>query len=346
MALSLIYIVYAFVAYIAVAWLRAYLNERRFQRWAKENGAEAPQHSVTKKLPFGIDGLVTDTYRIINGADILDEIVVPRLAKLKTATLEVIIPSIPFREHVLETFEARNVQALLATKFEDFEIGEKRHRAFRVLLGNSIFTSDGDFWAHSRALFRPAFNRESINDLEETDRASSIMIDIVSQGAEANGWTPKVNLMEHFFRFTLDTSTAFLFGETTDSQLAAAGKLEGKKQQQNAHGASVDQDLTDSFRLAQEWLQWRMMAGSLYWLITAAKWRKAAKHVLQFVDHYVQLALKRREDEAEGKDDHGQRYNLLSELATQCHDPKELRDQILGEYLTHFPCMGPQLTPL
>ena len=332
MALSLMnHVVIGIIAAVIVGRIRSYLEERRFQRWAKQNGAEPAQRRVYSKLPFGIDGMVSDTYRIIKGADILDDIVAPRMASLNANTVEIVIPEITSDEYIIETVEPRNVQAVLATKFEDWEIGEKRHRCFRVLLGNSIFTSDGEFWSHSRALFRPVFNKESINDLEETERASNIMIELLSETLEPNGWTPKVNLLDHFFRFTLDTSTAFLFGTTTDSQLAAAGKLE-RKTLQNVNGVEFDQDLSDSFRVAQEWLQWRMIAGSFYFLVTAKKWREAAKKTLGFVDHYVQIALKRAEsrDLDKGNENEKQRYDVLSELATHCHDPTELRDQILA----------------
>jgi cytochrome P450 len=323
MVFNLWYLLYATITYAVIAWLRAHLAERRFQRWAKEQGAEPAHRATALKLPYGIDGIITATWKIMSGADIMDDLVVPRMQNLRATTLEIKVPNLVSNDYLVETFEPKNVQAVLATKFEDFEIGEKRHRAFRVLLGKSIFTSDGEFWAHSRALFRPVFNRESINDLEETDRAAKILIDLVSQNEGPNGWTPEVNLMDHFFRFTLDTSTAFLFGENAGSQLGAAGKLED--------GATFDPNLTETFKVAQEWLQWRMVAGSFYWMITTAKWRRAAKAVLDFVDHYVQLALKRKKDEDEGKGGSSGRYNLLSELATRCHDPLELRDQILGE---------------
>jgi cytochrome P450 len=272
--------------------------------------------------------MIADTYRITNGADILDEIITPRMQKWNANTVEIIIPQITGDDHIVETMEPRNVQTVLATKFEDWEVGEKRHRAFRALLGNSIFTSDGGFWEHSRALFRPIFTKDNLNDLEETDHAADIMIDILSEDSEPNGWTPKVNMMDHFFRFTLDTSAAFLFGATTDSQLAAAGKLEKKETLEDADGVVMDADLSDSFRIAQEWLQWRMLAGTMYWAVTAKKWRDAAAHVLRFVDHFVQVALKREDENGEKKKK--AKYNLLSELATRCHDPKELRDQTLA----------------
>ena len=329
MGVSLAHAAYAVLAYLIVARIWSFLDERRFQRWAKQNGAEPPQRRVYSWLPYGLDGMFMDTYRIMKGADILDEIVGPRMQQLGANTVEIFIPRLTFDERIVETLEPQNVQAVLATKFEDWDIGEKRHRAFRALLGNSIFTSDGDFWSHSRALMRPVFNKESINDLEETDRACSIMIDLLSEKLEPNGWTPELNLMDHFFRFTLDTSTAFLFGGTTDSQLAAAGKVERQKLQ-DANGVEFDQDLTDAFRVAQEWLQWRMVAGSFYWMVSSKVWREAAAKTLQFVDHYVNVAMKRAEVKTDGITNEKERYDVLSELATHCHDPKELRDQILA----------------
>ena len=47
------------------------------------------------------------------------------------------------------TIDPENVQAILATSFHDFGVGE-RLGAFGPLLGRGIFTEDGAEWAHSR----------------------------------------------------------------------------------------------------------------------------------------------------------------------------------------------------
>ena len=47
------------------------------------------------------------------------------------------------------TVDPENLKAVLATKFEDFGLGE-RLTAFGPLLGSGIFTSDGRHWEHSR----------------------------------------------------------------------------------------------------------------------------------------------------------------------------------------------------
>lgn len=45
-----------------------------------------------------------------------------------------------------QTFEPKNIQALLATQFSDFALGDLRRQAFYPLLGNGIFTTDGKAW--------------------------------------------------------------------------------------------------------------------------------------------------------------------------------------------------------
>ena len=44
------------------------------------------------------------------------------------------------------TSDPKNVQAILATQFNDFELGELRRGNFFPMLGNGIFTTDGKAW--------------------------------------------------------------------------------------------------------------------------------------------------------------------------------------------------------
>jgi hypothetical protein len=44
------------------------------------------------------------------------------------------------------TVDPKNIQALLATQFNDFVLGHTRRNNFFPLLGNGIFTSDGKSW--------------------------------------------------------------------------------------------------------------------------------------------------------------------------------------------------------
>ena len=71
---------------------------------------------------------------------------------------------------VVFTVEPRNIQTVLALKFNDFELGHNRTRAMRPLTGHGIFTSDGARWEHSRALLRPNFTRNQISDFDVHER--------------------------------------------------------------------------------------------------------------------------------------------------------------------------------
>jgi cytochrome P450 len=332
MALSLLSwstLLYASIAYLIIQHVRSTIRERRFQKFSEENNCSRPKR-IVNKLPWGIDGI----YRVIaatrKGKDIFDDIIVPRFRQTQSWTMEA---TGLFGQDIITTAEPKNVQALLATKFKDFETGARRRGQFGAMLGYNIFTSDGEFWAHSRALFRPVFNRESINDLEETERAARILIDVLPEGE--GQWTAPVDLLQYFYRFTLDTATAFLFGSTVDSQLAAAGrlKMDSAEAENKLTSMAADQEFVNSFAVGQEWLSYRIKLQGLYWLCDGTRWRRAVKTVRQFLSHYVKLALDQQAAFENEKAEGGQavKYNLLRELAKETRDPTELRDQLMGK---------------
>ncbi|TKA75137.1 hypothetical protein B0A49_05294, partial [Cryomyces minteri] len=193
----------------------AYISLQYFMYLSPSKTA-APPRITRNKLPWGIDRL----YRVLNfaksGEDLLDDIFFQRFLDegwtMQCTTL--------FGVQIIQTVDPQNVQAVLATKFKDFEVGERRHKQFGVVLGKSIFTSDGPFWEHSRALFRPQFAREQINDLASTEKSTQDLFQALGP-VDENGWTASVDLLPLLYHFTLDTATDFLFGQSVDSQLAA-----------------------------------------------------------------------------------------------------------------------------
>ena len=67
--------------------------------------------------------------------------------------------------NLIMTCEPQNVKALLATQFADFGLGT-RYQHLLPLLGDGIFTLDGNGWSHSRALLRPQFSREQVRSYQ------------------------------------------------------------------------------------------------------------------------------------------------------------------------------------
>jgi hypothetical protein len=52
---------------------------------------------------------------------------------------------VKFGKPTIYTAEPENIKAILATQFEDFEIGWMRSKALSPLTGLGVFTSDGEF---------------------------------------------------------------------------------------------------------------------------------------------------------------------------------------------------------
>jgi cytochrome P450 len=119
------------------------------------------------------------------------------------------------------TSDPRNIQAMLAKQFNDFELGATRNANMVPTLGSGIFTQDGKAWEHSRALLRPNFVRDQVSDLDlEENHIQNLF---AAMPIQADGWTAETNIQQLFFRLTIDSATEFLFGESVDSQLTEAG---------------------------------------------------------------------------------------------------------------------------
>ncbi|KAG8157160.1 hypothetical protein KVR01_012868 [Diaporthe batatas] len=317
--LSATALLYATAALIIYHVVSSYLTHRQLQRFAKTNNASFAKH-VPTKLPFGIDFVWRTVSTVSNGGDLLDDVYGPLYAANGTTFS---MPSIGSTAEMF-TIDPANIQAILATKFQDFPIGEKRNSAFRLLLGDSILTTDGAFWEHSRALFRPQFSREQISDLGKTEASVQALFEALPLvGTEHNG-SVEVDIMPIIFRFTLDTSTDFLFGESVDSQRTAAVGVTSMTSATAAMAAdqgSNEMTFAEAFHEAPLWILTRVRLQGLYWLAPSKKGKKAAEYLRRYTDHYVRLA------KAEvGKDKHG----LLNTLVEQTRDEVELRDQILA----------------
>ncbi|KAI9647569.1 hypothetical protein NHQ30_003954 [Ciborinia camelliae] len=81
----------------------------------------------------------------------------------------------PFYHSAVCTSGPENMQAILATKFDDFELGPSRSQNMFELLGHGIFTSDGDTWAHYRQQLKPQFSRDQVSDLDAADHHLQIL---------------------------------------------------------------------------------------------------------------------------------------------------------------------------
>ncbi|KAL9094940.1 MAG: hypothetical protein Q9165_002890 [Trypethelium subeluteriae] len=299
-----------------------YLKERRFQQFAAENGCKPPHREVTK-LPWGIDRFYNMMKVIRQGGHLLDDVVVKRFQEERVMSRESVGM---LGKMVFNTIEPKNIQAVMALNFKDYEIGKIRNGSFMPLLGNNIFTSDGPSWEHSRALLRPQFARENINDLASAEYNVQALFKVIP--VDASGWTPEVDLQEHFFRLTLDGATEFFFNDNVNSQLAAAGMAPVSSNAATNLAADKGGDhmgFAEAFNIAQEWMVFRFRLQGFYWAGDAPSFRRAIKNVQRFVDAAIENVL------SSGKSHKTKSgYSLVGSLSQETQNVTEIRDECLG----------------
>ena len=215
------------------------------------------------------------------------------------------------------TIEPVNLRTILSTEFEgkksirdigqvakltDWGFGRRRDITF-PLFGDGIFTQEGSLWKHSRDLLRPQLLLKQYQDLKLFDEHVENLLDCISM---SNGAI--IDLQCLFFRFTLDTTTAFLLGESVYS-LKSGGK---------------EADFEKAFNTAQIHIAKRFRLFSLYWLIGRREFARACKSIHQFADDVLNRRLSSFEDE---KSSH---HSFLDALSRDYRSSKALRDQLIN----------------
>ncbi|KAG2419987.1 hypothetical protein HFD88_004784 [Aspergillus terreus] len=288
------------LAGIAVRLVISFALSWRKARNARRLGCEeAPLYP--SKDPFGFSNLL-ETLRA-DRAKVLPELAERRIDLLSQthgryiSTFRVRQPG----KESLFTADPKNIQAMLATQFKDFGLGDGRRNVGGPLVGRGIV--DGEAWSHSRSLLRPQFTRAQVSNLDMEER--HVQNAMRALPVLSNGWTRAVDIQTIFFRLTLDSATEFLFGKSCDSQLSAVRTDVGRE--------------SDSFLYGFD----RSRVSRKYPMVHA------------FVDKYVNAVLERQAGGAKLPDSSKStsQYVFLEALAASSKDPLQLRYESLNVLL-------------
>ncbi|KAF7889890.1 uncharacterized protein EAF02_002305 [Botrytis sinoallii] len=211
----------------------------------------------------------------------------------------------------LQTSQPENIQAICTSSFNDWGVGPMRGTIGIPFLGRGIFTEDGEFWKHSRSLVRPTFSRAEIADLENFESHVARFLTHIPKDGSTFDMLPLVK------RLFLDTSTEFLFGDSTEclaEQTPVATDVFMK---------SFDRSLLGLALL----LIFRPIRWPLYF---DPWWKEAYTNVHAFVDKRVSLALEKQR--SADKEAGPKRYVLLEEMAKITQDPYDLRMHIINVF--------------
>lgn len=202
------------------------------------------------------------------------------------------------------TIEPANLETILSTNFEDWDMGPRRKVMF-PFFGDGIFTQEGPDWKHSRDLLRPQFAHRQYEDLDVFQYSTDNFLKVLpTEGL--------VDLQPYFFRLALDVTTGFLFGESVDSLTTSA--------------ASGEADFASAFNTAQDYVAKRMRLQDLYWLVGGSEFQKACRDVHRFADQIIDRNLLKKSIDNQEK----QSSVFLESLADSTPDRKALRSQIIN----------------
>lgn len=176
-----------------------------------------------------------------------------------------------------------------------------RRKTMLPLFGDGIFTQEGLAWKRSRNDLRPFFHHIRYENLEVFRPAIEELLDQLPEEGI-------VDLQPLFFRYTLDVTTAFLFGHSVHNL------------QETAAGAAK---FALAFDKAQDFIAKRFRLLDLYWLIGGGSFRTACETVHSYVDALIDRLLSEKEKSERNE-------SFVGLLADEVPDRKALRSQIIN----------------
>jgi cytochrome P450 len=152
-------------------------------------------------------------------------------------------------------------------------------------------------------MLRPQFARQQYQDLDIFREHVDDLIASIEKSSQG------LDLQSLFFRFTLDTTSAFLFGQSTYSL--------------RANQSGDDLVFAANFDIAQDYVVQRYRYLDLYWLIGGKRFREACASVHHFIENIIDQRTKSDSDGAG-------RYVFIDAIAQDSQNRKSLRDQLVN----------------
>jgi cytochrome P450 len=174
----------------------------------------------------------------------------------------------------------------------------------------------------SRSLIRPNFTRDQVADLAAFEKLIPDLFALIPRDGET-----VVDLQDLFFRYTIDSATEFLFGQSVGSLKATA---------------QSELDFAPAFNYAQDAIRMRGMLGPLYKLYSDPKADRCNAICREFAQRFVEDAVRTVEAEGEAAEKgdstndigtKGQKYVFSHELARRTSDKRRILDELMNVLL-------------
>jgi cytochrome P450 len=299
-----LFIVYRILLY--VYWQLTTGAARR--KIIREKGCKPLKRIPTKDPFFGIDILYESAREIKKHSALQWQCDSFNRLGCSTASMHLL------RRETVITTDPKVVQTILALDFNSFGLGSMRN-TLKPFLGEGIFSTDGAAWQRSRNLLRPCFVRSQVGDVELLEQhLQHLLLRIPRDGS-------MVDLQPLFFKLTLDSSTHFLFGEST-------GCLDPNSENEKSL------EFANAFDRCQSFSDKNILFLILYvvlpkFLQQGSQFNKDVKLIHNFVETIIARSLSK----VKGASESGTNYVFLHELISQTNDIVKIRSELLNVLL-------------
>ncbi|KAJ7839256.1 cytochrome P450 monooxygenase pc-2 [Mycena olivaceomarginata] len=227
------------------------------------------------------------------------------------------------------TTEPAYIKVMLTTDPENFWKGPVDCEWGYSLLGTGIFNTDDEMWKFHRSMTRPFFTRERILEFAIFEKYAN---DAIDQAATRLRQGYAVDFQDVASRFTLDSSTEFLFGKSADSLSAGLAYPESSSEKNPASFLNHPSNgFVHAFVEAQRLHVSRSRFGAK-WRLNEF-WRDEVKVHREVIDQFIEpivndaLAEKARLSTQDSKPE---TETLLGHLLTVTEDKDIIRDEVLN----------------
>ena len=203
------------------------------------------------------------------------------------------------------TTDPENVEAILSTKCEDWCLGSRR-LASQPLLGEGIFSQDGPAWKRSRELIR----HQLVRVRKQTPQAFTPHVEGLLSNISEAAVDGCVDLRPLMFEYTINTTTALLFGEPHSSMPKEVGDAVRDNFDKASFGCGILVRLAD--------------AAFLY---NPPKFKKACKAVRDWAMFFTSKAMSYKDEH--GEEAAAEKFPFIIELWKEMQDWELVRDQLL-----------------
>ena len=222
---------------------------------------------------------------------------------------------------VISTIDPENLEALMRTSFQDYDIIPARRKLICTVYGNGVFATNGTDWRHSRELVHTGMAQLNYDPSTFDEHATSLINVIKSHGDKTIDFAKLVN------QYTLDLTTALFFGEST--------KILSRKGTESSRRFAEDFSVLE--KMTEELTVFVNQIPFLPDIMYGRTFRSKRQSVWAFVDSQIEKAReeldvdKHRFSNTSPKDSTTQkRKSLVHGLALNSVDKQRVRSEILN----------------